>query len=233
LAFDVALHAGTLAAALLYFREDLWDMARSWFQPKDSPVRRENRRLGTILVAATVPALAAGYLFEGEAASGFRSPERIATALILGGILMAWVDRVRPQREELSRFRRRLAPWVGCFQALAILPGVSRSGITLTTLRLFELNRADAARLTFLLSIPVTAAAVVWEGRHLLGGLPPGEGPALLAGIAASGIAGYATLRAFMGFLRRESLLGFAVYRVVLGAGVLVWVWFSDGKGIP
>jgi undecaprenyl-diphosphatase len=107
------------------------------------------------------------------------------------------------------------------------MPGVSRSGITLTALRFLELKRPDAARLTFLLSIPLTAGAVAWGGRHFLEGFRPGEGPAVLIGVLAAFLAGYLSLRFFMGFLRKKSLLGFALYRVVLGGIVLMMVYFG------
>ncbi len=226
LAFDVALHAGTLIAACVYFREDLWDMTRCWWSPKDSASERENKRLGVILVVATLPAVLAGLFLEDAAATYFRAPQRVAMALILGGILMGVVDRWRSRKVDLSQTRRRDALWVGLAQALSIMPGVSRSGITLTALRFLELKRPDAARLTFLMSIPLTAGAVVWESRHFFEGFHPGEGLAVFVGMVAAGLAGYISLRFFMGFLRKKSLWGFALYRVVFGGVVLMMVYF-------
>jgi len=221
LSFDVALHFGTLLAIALYFRDDMADMVRCWFQPIDSTVRRENRRLGVIVLLGTLPAAAAGFLWEHQAEDLFRSPNRVAWALILGGILMALVDRFAHQKGELSRFKRLNALWVGCFQALSIMPGVSRSGSCLTVLRAFGMGRPDAARLTFLLSLPLLMGASLLKARHFLGGLPDGDAACVLAGVASSAVAGYLTVSVFMRILRRGTLWGFGWYRLALGALVL------------
>ena len=227
LPFDVALHFGTLLAIGGYFRDDIKDLFKCWFQSKDSPVRRENRRLGLIVTVATVPAAAAGYLWEHQAETLFRAPERVAGALILGGILMALADRFVSQREELSRFHRHNAVWVGCVQALAIMPGVSRSGACLTILRAFGLRRPDAARLTFLLALPLLLGASLFEARHIPGVLSPGDGLPLFCGVIASAMAGYLTVSVFMRLLRRGSLMVFAVYRCLLGGMVLLMVYLK------
>jgi undecaprenyl-diphosphatase len=224
LPFDVALHFGSLLALILYFHDDLWDLIRSWFQPVDSPIRRENRRLGILLAAATVPGALAGAFFEKQAATSFRDPSKIAIALLAAGIVMVFFDLWRDQRRDLSGLRFWRALGAGIFQAFAIFPGVSRSGATLSALRLFGFRRPDAARISFLLALPLLAGASLLEGRHLLKGIPSGDLAPVAAGVVVSALTGYFTIKFFMKYLRSHSLLGFGLYRMVLAATVLALV---------
>lgn len=227
-AFDVALHAGTLAAVVLYFWDDILDLTRCWFKPKDDVVRRENRRLSRRVVLATLPAVGAAVLLDSYSENLFRSPASIATALVAGGALMGAIDLLMRRRDDLTRLRNVHALVIGCCQALALIPGVSRSGAALTAIRALGFKRPDAARFTFLMSIPLIAGAVLYEGRDILD-YGAGEWPALFAGVGASFVVGWITIHAFMKLLRSHSLLVFAVYRVVLGMAVWVWLYLSGG----
>jgi undecaprenyl-diphosphatase len=225
LSFDVALHFGTLLALLLYFYDDLWDLARCWGKGLETTERRENRRLGILLVIAVIPGALAGYFFEKQAGSLFRDPSKIALALIGMGALMVCLDLWRPQFREISRFRPLQALLTGCFQALAIFPGVSRSGATLTSLRLLGFQRPDAARLSFLMALPLVGGACLLEGRHLWkGGIPQGEALPLIVGVFAAALSGFLVIKYFMKFLRSHTLLGFGIYRFILGGLVLAVV---------
>jgi len=229
LAFNVALHAGTLVAVGVYFRDDLMVLTLCWFKPKENVVRRENRRLSRLLILATLPAVAAALLLDQYAEQAFRSPGSIAWALIIGGILMGATDLFFKQNEDLTRMRRENAVLVGFFQAFALIPGVSRSGASLTAMRFLKFKRPDAARFTFLMSIPIIAGAVLYEGRKIFGHIQGGEWPVLLVGVGASFGVGILTIHAFMRLLRRHSLTAFAVYRVLAGAAVLAWIYCSRG----
>jgi len=175
LVFDVALHGGTLLAVLLYFREDLWDLTRCWFKDSDDRVERENRRMGRRLILATIPAVVAALLLDKYVENIFRSPLSIAWALILGGVVMGGLDRMCKQSEELFRMRGGDAFLAGLLQAVALIPGVSRSGAALTALRLLKFRRPDAARFTFLMSIPIIFGAVLYEGHKIVGHFQGGE----------------------------------------------------------
>ncbi len=225
-AFDVALHAGTLGAVVIYFLDDIRDLTRCWLKSGDNPVLRGNRRLGRRVWLATIPAVLAALWFDRFAEETFRSLFSIAIALVAGGVVMGVLDLLRRQREDLDRMTNTHALLVGVFQAFALIPGVSRSGASLTALRAFGFKRPDAARFAFLMSIPIIAGAVLYEGRDILGTLSGKEWPVLVAGVASSFLSGWLTIHVFMRLLRRHSLLVFAVYRVVLGAGIGVWLYF-------
>ena len=165
LSFDVALHGGTLLAAMTYFWDDLRDLAFCWFEPMDSPTRRGNRRLAVLLGVATLPGALAGYKLDRYAEEAFRSPALMAWTFLLFGILMGAADYFSKEEEDTSRLSVFKVFLGGCFQALAIIPGVSRSGSTLTFLRAVRITRPDAARFSFLMSIPLIAGAVVFKGK--------------------------------------------------------------------
>jgi undecaprenyl-diphosphatase len=225
LSFDVALHAGTLLAVATYFREDLWEMTSCWWKPIDSLGRRENRRLGLLILLATIPGAWAGVQFEHMAETVFRHPAPIAWTLILGGILMGLTDHFGKQEREASRLSGFKAFVTGCFQAVAILPGISRSGSTLTCLRFLGVRRPDAARFSFLLSVPLVAGAAMFKTKHLLHILRPGEIAPMAAGVFSSWVAGFLVIHFFIRLLRKRTLLPFAVYRVALGIFVLLWFY--------
>lgn len=215
LAFDAAMHLGTLAALLVYFRGELLRMLHG-----------ADRRLALLLVAATVPAGLAGLLLEKIVESRLRGPQVVALSLIFWGLVMYAVDRHAAKRGE-SVTREQDVGWrqgmlVGVAQAIALVPGTSRSGITITAGLAGGLDRPTAARFAFLLSIPITAAAGGHKALSLLrhGGESVALGP-VAVGIATSFLAGLAAVWFLVNFLQRRSLLPFVVYRCVLGLVIL------------
>lgn len=211
LAFDVALHWGTLLSLVVYFREDLAGFAKAALSGKDSA----ERRLAFGLALATVPAAVAGVLLDDAVETVFRGPHRIAGALALFGLLLGAADRWGKKSLALTDMDWRFCLAVGAAQALAIVPGVSRSGVTLTAALALGLGRVDAARFSFLLAIPIVAGAGLMKLKDLGGET---LGAPVLLGIAASALSGYFAIRFLIGFLKDKSLGVFAVYRVLLAA---------------
>ncbi|TBR19645.1 undecaprenyl-diphosphate phosphatase [bacterium] len=214
LAFDVALHMGTLGALLLVFWRDWWELALDGLRRADT----DRRRLFDALVVGTVPAAVAGLLLEHQAETVFRDPARIAAALAAFGVLMAWADRRGAKDRGLPSAGMKDVVVVGLAQALAIVPGVSRSGITLTAGLLMGFDRVAAARLSFLLAMPITAGAGLHEAKKAL---PYLSDPSFWTGIAVSALVGFAVIKGLLRLLTSRGLGWFAAYRVALG-GVLL-----------
>ncbi|MDZ4813416.1 MAG: undecaprenyl-diphosphate phosphatase [Pseudomonadota bacterium] len=222
LTFDLALHFGTLTAVLIYYRRDLWRMATALLSRGQSAIDVQHRRLGWGLVIATVPALIAGVAMGDALAVSLRSPLLIAINLIVFGVVLGVVDRHARQSRDVWSVGLRDALLIGLAQVLALIPGVSRSGITMTAGLALGLSRVDAARYTFLMSVPVTAAA---SAHGLLTLLRSGESIdvwAFVIGAAIAAIAGLGCIHFLLGFLRRAGMLPFVVYRIALGIAVLV-----------
>lgn len=225
LAVDVALHVGTLVALFIYFRADLLRLGRALVQ---SLIERRigddpDRRLAWLVGIGSVPGALVGAALEHKAEEAFRSPPLIATTLIVMGLVLWLADRLAPRERKLDGLSLRDALLVGCAQAAAIVPGISRSGSTITAGRLIGFDREAAARFSFLLAIPITTGAaflklvVKHEEFAAAGGL---SGPVLLAVIVA-GVSGYFAIAVLLRFVRTNSFLPFAVYRVLVGAGVI------------
>ena len=223
-AFDVALHIGTLIAAIAYFRHDLViyvrDGLRAVFR-RTQPVTTEGR-VAWLLVLSTLPAAAVGAVFEDQIDEGLGTPGIIAVSLILGGLLLAWADRM-PGKRVVDQFSARDAVIVGAAQALALNPGTSRSGITITAARFRRFDRDAAARVSFLMMIPVTAGAVVFKmGGLAADGIPEGLAVPMLVGIVTSALSGWVAVWGTLRLVRTHSFTPFVVYRVVVGVAVLV-----------
>jgi undecaprenyl-diphosphatase len=228
LAFDVATHLGTLGAVLYYFRQELWPMTRDALGTLAGGRRTRESDLAWFVVIGTVPAVAAGGLFAGGISTILRSPLIaplvIATTMAGFGILM-WVADARGRRdrgEEHIGWRDALI--IGLWQAVALIPGTSRSGITITAALFLGLNRQAAARFSFLLSIPVIIAAIVYELAQLLRDPEPADWLALGVAALIAGVVAYLTIRGFIALLGRIGLAPFAIYRLFLAA-VLLWVY--------
>ena len=220
--FDVALHAGTLLALVVAYLDDWLGMARNFFSP-DRAKRTEARALFGMICVATVPALAAGLVL-GDLEDRLRSVLLIASLQLCFGLLLWVSDRFsRPGRDDL------VPGWatsigVGLAQCLALVPGVSRSGITMTAGRAFGLSRLAAARFSFLVSMPITLAAVSYtlllKSKELSHAIPTST---LLVGVGSSALFGFLAIRFLLGVLRRTSFGGFALYRVLLALGLFAW----------
>lgn len=224
LQFDVALHLGTLVALLAVFWRDWLILAGAALR---SLARRSladsQARLAWLIVLGTIPGVIAGVLLQKQVETTLRSPVVIGVTMVLVGLLLALLDRSARQTRDEYSLGAFGAFAVGVGQALALIPGVSRSGSTIATGLGLGLTRASAARFSFLLSTPIVAGALVKEGVDVARqGIGAGEAPVFAVGILAAAISGYACIRFLLAYLRRRSLMPFVIYRVVAGAGVLI-----------
>jgi len=215
--FDIVLHAGSLVAVVLYFRVELIRMAGDWLRSIGGGPRTADSKLAWWIIIATIPAGLAGLLFKDHAEAALRSPLVMAAALIGFGLALGWADwRFRGQRDEHSLGLKDVLI-IGFAQALALIPGTSRSGITITAALFLGLNRESASRFSFLLSIPIIAAAGLLAALDLSeSGFESGFG-VLFIGFLAAAISTYACIHFFLAFIKRIGMLPFVVYRVVLG----------------
>jgi undecaprenyl-diphosphatase len=258
LTFDVALHAGTLVAVLLYFWRYWLEMIKMVLgirgvntaraaaygtpavrdlnskpkieNPKSEPgsmtLLGENRQLFWFLVIATIPGGIAGWLFERAADEKLRSPFIIGPALIIVGLLMGWGERLGSEDHDLGQVSLLDSILVGVAQAFAVIPGVSRSGSTMTAGLFRGMNRETAARFSFLLSTPLIAGACLkkgWEIHH--SGLAADMRMPFLFGIIVSAVVGYAVIAVLIRYLERRTFTVFVVYRVILGVILLLVGW--------
>ena len=223
--FDVALHAGTLLAVLAYFRIEIVRLLGAlWRSLRRRTVEGAEQRLAWALVVGTIPAVIAGGLGESFIEDHLGDPWQIAILLIVFGLVLAYADR-RPQREGLEEVGPRQGLYIGLAQVLALAPGVSRSGITISAGRFLGLDRDSAARMSFLLLAPVTAGAVVYKAYKALSeGLPHGVAWPMLVGTAAAAISGYLAIAGLLAIVRRRSYDPFVVYRVLAGVTVLLLI---------
>lgn len=223
LAFDVALHFGTLVAVLWYFRAE-W--VALLLAARDIVVRRrietERERRVLFLILATIPGAIAGLAFEKQAESTFRDPRLVATALIVMGILLWAIDRFARRDRGLARMRWSDALLVGIAQMFAIIPGVSRSGSTITAGRALAFEREDAAVFSFLMSMPIIAAAAVLKLPEAL--REQGLSAPMIVGVLASALSGWLAIAVLLRVVTRHSYGVFAAYRIILGAAVLIAV---------
>jgi undecaprenyl-diphosphatase len=228
LTFDVALHAGTLVAVLVYFWRYWWEMLVTilGFGEANNPDLRENHGLFWFLVVATLPAAAAGWLFENAAEEQLRSPLIIGTALIVIGLLMWAGERLGSRQHNLGHVGFLDSLLVGISQALAVVPGVSRSGVTMTTGLFRGMKRETAARFSFLLSTPIIAGAAFKKGLELRhGGLAPEMYLPFSVGVVVAALVGYLVIAVLIRYLERGTFKIFVVYRLALGVLVLALGW--------
>ncbi|THF57699.1 undecaprenyl-diphosphate phosphatase [Pseudothauera rhizosphaerae] len=224
LAFDVALHVGTLAAVLLYFRGELAGMARSWTRSLTTRQLDGDAWLAWAVILGTIPVGLAGLAFKDIVEAYLRSPVTLSIGMIAFGLLLGWADwRRRGTRTEHELTWRDVLV-VGCAQALALFPGTSRAGITITAGLLTGLSREGASRFSFLLSIPVIVLAGGLETLELLTNGHPVDWSALIAGAVLAGISAYLCIHWFLAFINRIGMQPFVAYRLLLGA-VLLWIY--------
>lgn len=221
LAFDVAVHVGTLAAVVFYYRQQVAELLMGWlgtFRGNYTPASR----LAWFIIWATVPAGLAG-LFGGDLLENYgRSALVIATTTIVFGLLLWYADRRASEKAALESLTLRQAMLIGIAQAIALIPGTSRSGITITAGLLLGLTRTDAARFSFLLSIPVIALAGGYKGLQLAQQAEPVAWSFVLIGMAVSFVAAYLCIKLFLQVIERMGMLPFVLYRLALGALLLV-----------
>lgn len=226
-AFDVALHFGTLLALLMALRSEVDSLLRGAgaLFPGTPQALPHEIQLARLVALGSIPVAVLGLLFESAIEAHLGGLSTVACSLILGGIFLFWVEQDRKEQgRELHQLTVRDALLIGAAQALALIPGISRSGATVTAALALKLHRAEAAKFSFLLSLPVVAGATLHKSFKL--GWPPGSSELLLpvvVGVACAWVSGYLCLKSFLSYLQRASFAPFAAYRIILGSILLLF----------
>jgi undecaprenyl-diphosphatase len=221
LAFDVAVHFGSLLAVCAYFRDDILALLRGGRQLLTLQSQTPESRMALAIGIGTIPAAIAGLALAGWIEANLRSPAVIVVTLSGYAIVMLLADRFGRREKSVANVSIFDAVVIGCAQALALVPGTSRSGVTISAARILGFDRLDAARFSFLLSAPVILLATVYEMGKLIVGDVAVEWLQLSIAVLVSAIVAYASIDFFMRFVSRIGLLPFAVYRLVLAAIIL------------
>ncbi|MBX3708017.1 MAG: undecaprenyl-diphosphate phosphatase [Pseudomonadales bacterium] len=224
LAFDVAVHVGSLGAVLVYFRRDMAAFAAGGWQLIRHRALDEDGALLLRLALATLPIVIAGFLLKDWVESTLRTVPVIAWATIVFGLLLWYADR-RPGERSVPTWRDAIV--IGLMQVIALMPGTSRSGITITAALLVGLSRAAGARFAFLLAIPTIGGAGVLMALDVLEAGVPDRWLPLLAGATIAGVSAYACIRAFIALIDRTGMTPYVVYRMFLG-GLLLALWYGQ-----
>jgi undecaprenyl-diphosphatase len=221
--FDVALHLGTLIAALWYFRNDLLVYLRAALHSlRVRSVDTTDARLAWLLLLSAIPGAIIGAAFTSTIEEELGDPILIGVNLIVFGLLLEWADQATAVRDT-NDFHGRDAVVMGFAQAMALAPGVSRSGVTITAGRWLHFDRQSATRLSFLMAIPITGGATLFKGVELArDGIPSGFGGAFFWGVVASGISGFIAIAFLLKFVQTHTFRPFVIYRVVLGIAVII-----------
>lgn len=221
--FDVALHAGTLVAAIYFFRADVARLLRGFFSAvRKRAIETTDERLSVAIAVGTIPAFVAGGLGESFIADHLGEPWMVAVQLIFFGWLLGVADRL-PQRQSLNETSISDGLKIGFAQVLALAPGTSRSGITITAARYLGLDRDSAARFSFLLLIPVVFGATIFSAAKAIhDGLPDGVAGPMVAGVIASALSGYAAIAFLLRLLQTSSYRPFVLYRYFAGVAILL-----------
>ena len=233
LTFDVALHLGTFLALVFYFRQDIAGMIASFFEVlRNRSLDTPERRLPFLIIAATVPAAVVGKLLEHQVEAVFRSnPLLIAIFLVVFGVILGISDKAGQKVKNLDAITPKSALTVGVLQCLALIPGVSRSGITITAGLMLGFTRESAARFSFLLSLPIVAGAALLKTVHLVRhGIPTGEGLPMLIGVVVSAVTGYISVAFLLKFVQKRSISPFVWYRTIAG-GIVIAAIMSGFSG--
>lgn len=225
LAFDVAVHLGSLAAVVLYFRRDIVNMFFAWGRSLTTRTVDAEGKLAWAVILGTIPVGLAGILSRDFIAESMRSPLIMAFSLIGFGLLLGWADWRHKGRKTEYDMNWKDVMWIALAQAVALIPGTSRSGITIMAGLLVGLSREGAARFSFLLSIPVIALATGLEIVGLIRADHVVDWLAIIAGILISGISAYLCIHYFLAFIKRIGMQPFVIYRVVLGVMLLMIFW--------
>jgi undecaprenyl-diphosphatase len=220
--FTAVIQLGTMAAVLLYFRGDLWRIAAAWLREARVPIRRASTdaKLGWFILLGTIPIAIFGYVFRHQIESGARSLYLIGSALILFSFVMLLAERVGSRQRDLDEMNRNDGLFIGTAQALALIPGVSRSGATISAGLLRGFDRVAAARYSFLLSVPAVVLSGLFELRKIG---EDGSAPAGATAVATlvAFVSGYLAIAWLLRYLGSHSLSIFVVYRIALGVLVL------------
>jgi undecaprenyl-diphosphatase len=223
-AFTAVVQLGTMAAVLVYFRRDLWNIASAWVRSvlaRERAPEDPDARVGWYIVLGTIPIAILGLAFKDTIENQFRTLELIGSALIVFSFVMLYAEAVSRRDRGLDELTRRDGILIGCAQALALVPGVSRSGATISAGLLLNFDRTTAARYSFLLSVPAVVLSGLFELRHVGEGGGAPAGATALATLLAF-VVGYASIAFLLRYLVHHSIGVFAGYRIVLGATVIV-----------
>ncbi len=226
-AFDVALHIGSLMAVVAYFRTDLKNMIIAWFSSLQSRRQTPDSRLAWAVIFATIPAGLVGLIFKDYIELNLRGAEVIATTTIIFGLLLWFADWMGKRNRDEHAMTWKDVLIIGCAQAIALIPGTSRSGITMTAALMMGLTRSAAARFSFLLSVPIILLSGGLKTIDLIRSSTPVDWNALLAGTVLSALSAYLCIHLFFKLLEKVGMLPFVVYRLFLGlfifAGIYLW----------
>ncbi len=222
--FDVALHLGTLVAVMGYFRHEIVTLVAAWLRSvQRRSVDDPSERLSWFIFVATIPAAVVGAVGEHAIADHLGEPWQIAILLASFGVVL-WVADRRPAKRSMGELGLAAAVGVGLAQTLSLMPGTSRSGVTISAGRFLGLDRDSAARVSFLLLVPITLGAVLWKALTdvVLGELPAGWVGPFLVGTIAAAVSGLVAIWALLGYVRRRTYSIFVAYRLVAAAVVLL-----------
>jgi undecaprenyl-diphosphatase len=223
--FDVALHMGTLLGAIVYFRADLWRYLRAFIAScRARAIRTIDERLAWAIVIGTIPGVIVGAAFESVIEDTLGQPIVIAAMLAVFGVVLYVVDRMARSDRGFGSIGPRTGLFAGTAQAIALQPGVSRSGVTITAARLIGLERQAAARFSFLLALPIIAGAGALKGVDLAQSGFQGYGAQFLAGFASAAVSGFLVIWFLLRYLRTHDFLWFMLYRLAIAAIVLALI---------
>jgi undecaprenyl-diphosphatase len=226
--FDVALHFGTLVGALIYFRHDVVRYLKAWITSiGQRSISTTDQRLSWALIVGTIPGIILGAAFESTIQDKLGEPWIIAVMLSVFGVVLWYVDAKMRSDRHLDSIGPKTGLFIGSAQALALQPGISRSGITMTSGRLMGIDRESAARFSFLLSLPITAGAVLYKGIDVVQHGFQGYGTQFFWGVVASGISGFVVITWLLKYLRTHSFKAFMWYRLAVAA--LIFILIATG----
>jgi len=222
--FDVALHLGTFIGAVYYFRDDLVALIAAWLRSvRRRRVVHTDERIAWFLIIGSIPGAIVGALFETQIEDKLGQPWLIAVMLAVFGVVLYVVDRIAPQTKRMRDLTLGNTLIIGGAQAVALQPGVSRSGVTITAARALGMTRESAARFSFLLSLPIIGGAGILKGAGVAkNGVPPGMAGPFIAGMIAAAVSGYIVIRWLLAYLRTNDFLLFMIYRLAVAALVFV-----------
>jgi len=227
LAFDVAVHVGTLMAIVIYFRREVSDLSQAWLKSVTGREQTQNGRLAWLIVLSTIPAGLAGILFNDYISENLRSTAVIASTTIIFGLVLFLADRRGSRLLNIENMNVKSAMIIGLSQAIALIPGTSRSGITMTAALLLGYSRDAAARYSFLLSIPLIAAAGLLKAKELVETGSENDWFLVMLGTGVAFVSAYACIHWFLALLEKIGFTPFVIYRLLLGIVLLALIAFS------
>jgi undecaprenyl-diphosphatase len=224
LAFDVAVHVGTLIAVVIYFRKEVGSILAQWFKSFGAQGATDDSKLGWWIILGTIPAAILGLLLKDVVEMYLRSAWVIAATTILFGLLLWYADAKSKQLKTIYQLNWKTALLIGLAQAVAIIPGTSRSGITITAGLMLGMNKQSAARFSFLLAIPIISMMGLYYTAELALGDTAVDWNTLILGVVLSFISAYTCIYMFLKVIERMGMLPFVLYRLLLGLGLIVFL---------